>query len=79
MEKTMWLSKDKLCGSYAFWTKEPELSQSGMVWLRDEADRLFGMDPEDMNKLFPSLRLRPGQCIKVKVTNSPNGVSIRRV
>jgi hypothetical protein len=79
MSKTMWLSRDKDSQrQYRFREDEPELDLERGLWL-SRLGNIQLWNPKDFARVFPSLKLRPGQCIKVKVTNTKTGVSIRRV
>jgi hypothetical protein len=82
MTKTMWLSRDKneVGGFYNLWLAQPIPSGiNKAVWMAGRNGMFIGFAPDEISQHFPSLRLRPGQCIKVKVTNTKTGVSIRRV
>ena len=76
--KTMWLSREMVADSkYILWNKEPK--RISIHWMAPINSYQDSFQSRWFSGLFPSLKLRPGQCIQVRVTNTPNGVSIRRM
>jgi len=80
--KTLWLSKEKAFYGYCLWTKEPEwgktlqtyyCSGESMGKLMADFCRL------DFARFCPSLKLKAGERVKIKLTNTKTGISLRKV
>jgi hypothetical protein len=82
MTKTMWLARNgaHTSNDTYLWYEPPVWDDFYRRWYAIESGRhpYIQFDPAEISLVFPSLKIKKGQCIKVKVTNSPNGVSIRR-
>ena len=75
--RIMWWSRDSEGdGWYSLFKKEPDIHDAGK-WL--EAKNLVRYQhPREIRTLTPNLKLRKGQCVKVKVTTLKHGYKMEK-
>jgi hypothetical protein len=80
--KTLWLVREKdeggLPDDYILRTCKPDCDCGSLIWL-DDNSYVLSVGQYAFHKLFPALKLRPGQCVEVKLTMLKNGFKLERV
>ncbi len=79
-EQILWLARDddEQCW-YELYANEPDYSEDGIFYAITSEDYHGALEIRIFEWMFPGLKLNPGECIKVKLTQTETGIRLEKI